>query len=161
MTVTGVHAAGTTRMYEPISFTLYPGVAPPDWVPPNDTTYYCPDLQGVTIQGTGTFALTAVESTNPDGSTHTELDSTVMGWATDSMGGTYRFTYHNHTAIDIAAGGYPVTRLVSDSFNLVGNGAANQLHTHFVLTVTFTAPGQPPQVNFINVHGAPGNCDPI
>jgi len=63
----------------------------------------------------------------------------INGTAEDSDGGTYVFNYH-------AAGNFnPATSelIFSDHFHLVGNGAANQIKTFFVVKVAFSESGDP------------------
>jgi hypothetical protein len=52
----------------------------------------------------------------------------------------YGFNYHNHASQQIPPGGFPFTAEVTDHFNLVGNGQANQFQVHFVARVTFLSP---------------------
>jgi hypothetical protein len=158
-----VWADGSTRTSATISFTQYSGGDPPGWdQAAHPTEWWCSDLQNVTIYGTGTKSTVTTEQTMPDGSTHREINTTVLGTATDNVGGTYRFDYHNHAAVDIPPGGSPVQVMMTDGYNLVGNGGANNLHTHF--QATFTAPSTDPETwtyTPIKVHGTPFNCDPI
>jgi hypothetical protein len=158
-----IAADGTHRVSEPISFTQYSGSDPPGWVQEDHPTeWWCVDLHNVTIYGTGTKTTVTSEQTMPDGSTHMEINTTVLGTAMDTVGGTYRFDYHNHASVDIPPGGPPVQVKLTDGYNLVGNSGANNLHTHF--QANFTAPSAEPEswsYTPDKVHGTPFNCDPI
>jgi hypothetical protein len=75
----------------------------------------------------------------------------------DSEGNTYAFNYTN--VLNVRDAGLPIYITVTDHFNLVGNGPANQLHTFFVLRLVITAEGEEEIV--FSAHGDPGSCDAI
>ena len=113
----------------------------------------CPQLPAGLV-----VTLTGVSRTNVDGrgGTHTIINGT----ATDNAGGSYRFNYHNNTR---ASGqSFPFDVQVSDHFNLVGNGGANHVHTHFVLRAHVTGPGPEDfEIFWGKFHGDPELCDPL
>jgi hypothetical protein len=53
-----------------------------------------------------------------------------------------------------------MTANLTDHFNLVGNGQANQMQAHVVARVTISSPTSF-AFDIINLHGDPGTCDPI
>jgi hypothetical protein len=113
-----------------------------------------------TVTGTGTADEVSHASVNGQGVVHIVINTTINGTATDTAGGSYRFNYHNSTKVDVAPTDFPTDEFITDHFNLVGNGSANQLHTHFVLRVHIASPTDM-TFEFVNVHGDPFNCDPI
>jgi hypothetical protein len=54
--------------------------------------------------------------------------------------------------------GFPIEITITDHFNLVGNGPANQLHTVVVLRLVISGEGEEEVV--FNAHGAP-ECDAL
>jgi hypothetical protein len=137
--------AGSTTVYqEPIDVTFPAGA--------------CPSLpDGLEIHLIGTVHGHIHVSTDANGIVHVNWPDTISGTATDSDGGTYRFNYHNVAAIRDA--GFPVEITITDHFNLVGNGGANQLHTGFVLKLLITEDGETEVV--FSEHGDPGQCDAL
>ena len=121
----------------------------------------CPDLPGLTINGSGEQFVVTNSRVGDDGITHVQATVLVTGTATDSSGANYRFNYHNHASQEIAPGGFPFSAQISDHFNLVGNGKADHLAVSFVARITFTSPTDPPQAEFVHLHGNPFLCDPI
>jgi hypothetical protein len=141
----GAGNAGSTTVYsEPIAFTLDAGV--------------CPALpEELSIDFTGTVHGHIHVSTDANGVVHVSWPDTITGTAVDSEGNTYRFNYTN--VLIVRDAGLPIEVTITDHFNLVGNGAANQLHTFFVLRLLITAEGEEEIV--FSTHGDPGPCDAI
>jgi hypothetical protein len=137
--------AGSTSVFtEPIAFTFPAGT--------------CPDLpEGLSIDFTGTVRGHFHLSTDGMGVLHVNGATTISGTATDSEGDTYRFNYHD--AFHAQDAGLPVEILITDHFNLVGSGAANQLHTFFALLLVITEGGE--EEIFLSVQGDPEHCDPL
>jgi len=115
---------------------------------------------GLIVYGSGESFLVVNSRVDRNGVTHIERNNLVTGTAVDSNGATYLFNYFDHASFQIPPGGFPFTADVTDHFNLVGNGQADQLQVHFVARVTAYSPTS---VTFqlINVHGSPMTCDPI
>jgi hypothetical protein len=150
--VTLPSSASSTHMTYSFPFTLIGGPLPD----------FCPMLPtGFEINGSidGTDIITT--SVNSAGVTHVEVNSLELGSATDTNGATYVVNYHNHTGYDIQPGGFPVTLLQNDHFNLVGAGVAGNLQVHFVITVTFLNSSDPGTVTVVNKHGNAFACDVI
>ena len=138
------NAGSTTVFTEPIAFTLDAGV--------------CPALpEELSINFTGTVRGHFHLSTDANGVLHVNGAATITGTAVDSEGDTYKFNYHD--AFHVQDAGFPIEIMITDHFNLVGNGAANQLHTFFVLRLLITAEGEEEIV--FSTHGDPGPCDAI
>jgi hypothetical protein len=137
--------AGSTTVYqEAIEFTLPAGT--------------CPSLpEDLEVHFTGTLHGHIHVSTDANGVVHINWPDTISGTASDSDGGTYRFNYHNEAVIRDA--GFPIDITITDHFNLVGNGAANHLHTFFVLRLVITEDGETEVV--FHEHGDPGQCDAL
>ena len=145
-------SASSTHITYSFPFTLVGGPLPD----------FCPMLPtGFEINGSidGTDIITT--SVNSAGVTHVNVNSLELGSATDSNGATYVVNYHNHTGEDIQPGGFPVTLLQNDHFNLVGAGVAGNLQVHFVITVTFLSSSDPGTVTVVNKHGNAFACDVI
>jgi hypothetical protein len=134
------------RQVVPYSFT---------WTPAN-----CP-LLAVPISGSGNYTNEVNTQTAADGSMHVIIDSLADGIATDTLGNTYRYNYHQHIGRDLPPGGYPREVLVNDHFNLQGSGPDGGLHAGFVYRVTFPAADQPPVIAVVNSRGGGDPCDPI
>ena len=137
--------AGSTTVYtEPVEFTLDAGV--------------CPSLpEELSIDFSGTVHGHIHVSTDANGVIHVNWPDTITGTAVDSEGNTYAFNYTN--VLNVRDAGLPIYITVTDHFNLVGNGPANQLHTFFVLRLVITAEGEEEIV--FSAHGDPGSCDAI
>jgi hypothetical protein len=136
--------AESTFVYsEPVEFTLEAGV--------------CPDLPAdLSVDFTGTVHGHLHLSTDAHGVVHLNWPDTITGTAIDSDGNTYTFNYHNVAVIRDA--GFPIELTITDHFNLVGHGPANQLHTFYVVRLLITEAGEVEVV--FNAHGAP-SCDAI
>ena len=123
--VTVAVAAPAEHLEWPVEFTLTGG-DPADAMPA-----VCNQLEDdLVVEGTGSAHLIL------HGNGFTLV---INGTAEDSDGGTYVFNYH-------AAGNFnPATSelIFSDHFHLVGNGAANQIKTFFVVKVAFSESGDP------------------
>jgi len=115
---------------------------------------------GLTVSGSGESFLVVNSRIDRDGTTYIENNNLVTGTATDSNGEVYGFNYHNHANQQIPPGGFPFTAEVTDHFNLVGNGQANQFQVHFVARITFLSPISF-TIQFFKAHGNPMSCDPI
>jgi hypothetical protein len=137
--------AGSTVVFtDEIDFTFPAGI--------------CPDLPAdLSIHFTGTVRGHAHVSVDGQGVVHVSENETITGTAVDSDGAVYRFNYHDTVHFQFA--GFPVVVTTNDHFNLVGNGAANQLHTFFTLKILVTETSQ--EILFGNVHGDPELCDPL
>jgi hypothetical protein len=136
--------AESTFVYsEPLEFTLAAGV--------------CPDLPAdLTVAFTGVVRGHVHVSVDAAGVIHVNWPDTIYGTAIDSDGNDYRFDYHNVAVIRDA--GFPIEITITDHFNLVGNGPANQLHTVVVLRLVISGEGEEEVV--FNAHGAP-ECDAL
>ena len=138
--------ADVSQIRQPISFTLRGCTALP---------------AGMTVQGSGeSFVVMNTRIDRHTGVTYVEQNSLVTGTATDSNGASYMFNYHQHLSTQIPPGGFPMTANLTDHFNLVGNGQANQMQVHVVARVTINSPTSF-DFAIINLHGDPGTCDPI
>lgn len=118
-------AAPAEHLYYPVVFTLTGG----DPVAPTGGVCYQLE-EGLTVWGEGSAHLIL----NRGGFGGALI---INGTAFDSERGTYVFNYH--AAFPVVKGGTEL--LLTDHFNLVGNGAANQVRTFFVARVTFSASG--------------------
>jgi hypothetical protein len=142
----GSGGAATDVISEPVSFALPAG--------------QCADLPaGVSVTGSGTAIVRAHSSVDAQGRSHEHFATTITGTATDNLGGTYRFNYHQSIRLSPAAD-FPFVFHITDHFNLVGNGAANEVHTFFNITVLVTGPDNE-EVLSAHVHGDPETCDPL
>lgn len=138
------NAESTIIFEEPIEFTLPAGV--------------CPDLPAdLAIEFTGTIRGHLHVSVDAAGVFHVNAPDSIVGTATDSAGETYRFNYHN--VLTAQDGGFPIVARITDHFNLVGNGAADQLHVGFTLRLIITEDGE--SVAFAVDRGDPALCDAI
>jgi hypothetical protein len=118
----------------------------------------CPDLPAdLSIHLTGTLTGHFHLSVDANGVVHVNAPDTIQGTAVDSDGGTYRFNYHN--VLTVTDAGFPILVTTTDHFNLVGNGAANQLHTSFVRKLLITEDSV--EVVFLNARGDPDHCDAL
>jgi hypothetical protein len=118
------------------------------------------------VTGTGVWREVTNTRTGKDGQTYVVYNATATGTAIDEQGTTYRFNYHNHRNFAIPADGSPFQVRMSDHFNLVGAGGANQIHVGFVAVITFSPEGVPLSFDlFINQRGYGEQsfppCDPI
>jgi hypothetical protein len=144
-----VAADSTTNLHRVVPFTFT--MTPAD----------CP-LIPVTVSGSGNYDIVTNEQTAADGTTRLVINSLAKGTAIDVLGNTYHFNYHQHANRTIPPSGYPRQEFTNDHFNLLGSGPDGGLHAGFVVYLTFTAPGQPPIVDFtVNSRGGGNPCDPI
>jgi hypothetical protein len=142
----GAAAAGTDVSSGPVSFTLPAG--------------QCADLPaGVSVSGTGTEIVRAHSSVDAHGNFHQQFGTTITGTAADSLGGTYRFDYHNVQTFS-TSGDFPFVLHITDHFNLVGNGPASQIHTFFNLTLLVTGVDSFELLS-AHFHGDSETCDPL
>lgn len=126
------------------------------------TPEQCPDLTlAITLSGEITGVGNIVNKA--DGGTQVRENTHAMGTATDSAGGTYRFTYANGATYSFPPGGTPIEVKMQDMFNLVGNGAFNKVHAGFSYRWKTDGELWPPQydLQIINIRGAGVACDPI
>jgi hypothetical protein len=127
----------------------------------------CPQLfPTLSVEGEGIARLRGHVRQDASGLYHLQTGATITGRAEDSEGGSYRFNYHNtfnFTSLDLVA---PIELHVTDHFNLVGNGAANQIQAFFAFSVRLNPDGT---VSVrLNEHGDPLDfstftpiCDPL
>jgi hypothetical protein len=142
----GAATAGTDVSSGPVSFTIPAG--------------QCADLPaGVSVSGTGTEIVRAHSSVDANGNFHQQFGTTITGTATDSLGGAYRFNYHNVQTFS-TSGDFPFVLHITDHFNLVGNGPASQIHTFFNLTILVTGVNSF-EVLSAHFHGDSETCDPL
>jgi hypothetical protein len=142
----GAASAVTDVTVEPVSFTIPAG--------------QCADLPPtLSVSGTGTARIRAHSSLDAQGRVHETLGTVITGTATDSLGGTYRFNYHNSLSLSAAAD-FPFVAHITDHFNLVGSGGASQIHTFFNIEVLITGPDSSEVLSF-HSHGDPETCDPL
>ena len=126
----------------------------------------CSDIES-TVTGTGTWREVTNTRVGKDGLTYVVYTATAQGTAVDEEGTTYRFTYANHQMYAVPEDGSPFEVRMTDQFNLVAAGGANQIHVGFVAILTVTAPGDfgSASFEFINQRGYEGPgfppCDPI
>lgn len=142
----GSATAGTDVSSGPVNFTIPAG--------------QCADLPaGVSVSGTGTEIVRAHSSVDANGNFHQQFGTTITGTATDSLGGTYRFNYHNEQTFS-PSGDFPFVLHITDHFNLVGNGPASQIHTFFNLTFLVTGVDSFELLS-AHFHGDSETCDPL
>ena len=134
------------------------------WTIPADQ---CPSLPaGLSVSGTGDRRTMINTKTNKDGSTQVVTNDVVQGDAVDSEGGTYHFTYTNHSIVVIPAeSGLPIQVNMSDNFVLNGQGSAGHMTVGFEWRWTYTPPAEiwPPVDNWqqVSTRGEPLLCDPL
>jgi hypothetical protein len=123
----------------------------------------CPSLQ-VDVSGVGERHEEINTIVNADGSYKVIINDLVTGTASDSTG-TYKFVYQNHSVEIAPAGGGAHQVSMEDSFEMHGNGSADNIHVGFNLRWTYTPPEPlwPPvhDVQQVSMHGNPLQCDPI
>ena len=119
----------------------------------------CPVLpEGLTIHFVGTLRGHFHLSTDGNGVVHLNWGpDSVQGTATDSLGGSYRFNYHN--MLVERESDVQVDILVTDHFNLVGRGVAHGLRVVFILKAQIVD-GEFNEV-FFKIQGDPLECDAI
>ena len=125
----------------------------------------CSDISS-DVTGTGVWREVTNTRVGKDGLTVVVYNATATGTAVDEEGTIYRFNYHNHQEFVLPDDDSPHQIRMSDHFNLVGAGGANQIHAGFVGFITFSAAGVPLSFDlFINQRGYDGPgfppCDPI
>ena len=139
------NAESTTVSTEPVEWALPAGL--------------CPDLPpDLSVMGEGTARVVARASVDPQGVLHVKLITAMTGTATDSAGAGYQWNYHNVQSAQITE--FPFVVTLTDHFNLVGAGAANEIHTSFTIRVLVEGPGAETRLLF-RVNGFPGRCDPL
>jgi hypothetical protein len=115
----------------------------------------CPALpDDLSIQFAGTVRGHLHVSVDASGAVHVNWPDSIFGTAVDSDGATYQFHYHNVAIWTEDEIPFEVT--VTDHFSLVGNGAANQLHSFYVQRLLVTEDAV--EVLFESAHG---ECDPL
>ena len=136
----------------PVSFTIDPA--------------NCSDIES-TVTGTGIWREVTNTRVGKDGLTYVVYTATAKGTAVDEAGTMYRFTYANHQMYAMPADGSPFEVRMTDQFNLVAAGGANQIHVGFVTIITTTSPTDfsSATFDFIDQRGYTGSgfppCDPI
>jgi hypothetical protein len=127
----------------------------------------CSDITS-DVTGSGVWREVTNTRVGKDGLTYVTYNSTATGTAVDEQGTTYRFNYSNQQTYALPADGSPFQIRMSDQFNLVGAGGANQIHVGFMALITVTTPGDFSTASFdlfINQRGYSGAgfppCDPI
>jgi hypothetical protein len=151
VTLTAVGGASAGRATSvPISWAMTaPGVtAPPaDIVLPN-----CGGVPaGMWVSGTGTW--TFFDATGSAGN----IQSMANGAATDNLGNTYRWNYHQSVQ-PIGSSGFSK---VVDFFVLSGSGPAAGIHSHFIAVINGTSVDQATTFDVRHLLGDPLDCDPI
>jgi hypothetical protein len=142
----GSAAAATSVTTEPVAFTIPAG--------------QCSQLPAtLSVSGSGTAIIREHSSVDAAGRVHFHLGVTIVGTATDSAGGTYRFNYHQAQSVE-ATTDFPFVVHITDHFNLVGDGAANGIHTFFNIAVLVTSPTESEVIAGI-FRGDPELCDPL
>jgi hypothetical protein len=136
--------AEATQIRTPVSFIMTPA--------------RCPDLQ-LTVEGSGESFVVINSRVDNDGVNHIQRNDLITGTASDSEGAIYVFNYHNHSTMEVPAGGFPFQITTTDHFVLNGRGKANQLQVGFVAHLTFTGPSDPPIIEVVNLRGNPMACD--
>jgi hypothetical protein len=139
-------SAVTDVIREPASFTLPAG--------------QCSDLPAtLSVSGEGTAIISVHSTIDGQGRFHDHATTTITGTATDSLGGTYRFNYHDSTTFSPSSD-FPFVIHITDHFNLVGNGGANNVSTFFNIALLITGPASEELLS-IHFHGDPETCDPL
>jgi hypothetical protein len=145
----GAVAAGnedsTTVFTEPVEWVLPAGLCPV--LPPE-----------LAVTGEGTARAIVHTSVDAQGVLHVALVDTINGTATDNAGDSYQWNYHNAQTVQVTE--FPFVITVTDHFNLVGAGAANQIHTSFTLRLLVDESGTVTRL-VSRLHGFPGRCDPL
>jgi hypothetical protein len=128
----------------------------------------CPQLPAnVSVQGLGLERTTTTIDGGGDkgedrGSVglRGNLLTRISGTATDSLGGTYTFSYQLSFKRPISI---PGTATVIDTFKLTGNGVANGMSTFFRATVNLDSGFNPifATLRILEQSGDPFVCDPL
>jgi len=140
-------SAQATQIRTPVSFTLSSCTGLP---------------AGVTVSGSGESFVVLTTRLDQNGNSVIERNDLVTGIAVDSNGASYSFNYHNHSTMTVPPAGFPFSVSITDHFNLVGNGKADQLQVHFVANLTvYSLSPFVVTADFKNIHGNPFTCDPI
>jgi hypothetical protein len=126
------------------------------------TPEQCPDID-TTISGSGAYHTWISEIPLTNGGTGLRVSSTANGYATDSEGNVYTYSYGNYVRGTIPPAG-PAVFAQFDFFNLSGEGSAGGLAVAWtaILYFTETLPGEgpPDDMQLFPIRGNP-NCDPI
>jgi hypothetical protein len=122
----------------------------------------CPSLPaGLAIQGQGTERTTIAigGDADDDGDAAVfRLNTRIVGTASDSAGGEYRFDYRLRVR---SLEDDPAHGVAVDTFRLRGRGAADGLATLIRLNVTFDASFNPIAFDIVETAGNPFLCDPL
>jgi hypothetical protein len=143
-TFAGGNAGSTTVYSESFQFTMPAGQCPS--LPPDLSVTFSATVHGHVHA-----------SVDAQGRLHINWPDTISGTAVDSDGNTYRFNYHNVSSW--TEGELPIEIRISDHFNLVGFGPANNLHTFFVARLLITEEGD--EFVIVAEHGDPPSCDAL
>jgi hypothetical protein len=120
--------------------------------PASDVVLACPDVpDGMWVRGTGTWTLF------DDAGVKGVIQSMAHGTATDNLGGSYQWNYHQ--SIQPLADG--VHSRVVDQFGLSGSGAAGDIHSHFIAVIEGTDLEETTSFELLFLRGDPFDCDPI
>lgn len=150
VSVTVPASASSAHFNGTFTFTITGGPSP-----------LCPLLPtGFVINGSGDETVIVNTSVNSAGVMHVEVHDLDLGTATDSNGATYVVNHHFDQTEAIQPGGFPMTFLFPDHFNLVGNGLATQLQIHSVIRLTILNSSDPGTIQIVNAHGDPFDCEP-
>jgi len=123
------------------------GAPPADVVLPN-----CGGVPaGMWVRGAGTWTL--FDATGAAGN----IQSMAKGTATDNLGNTYRWNYHQSVQ-PIGDGAF--SRVVDD-FLLSGSGPAAGIHSHFIAIIDGTSIEDATSFELLHLLGDPFDCDPI
>jgi hypothetical protein len=106
---------------------------------------------GMWVKGTGTW--TFFDATGSAGN----IQSMAHGPATDNLGNTYRWNYHQSVQ-PIGQSGF--SRVV-DFFELAGSGPAAGIHSHFIAVINGTDIEDATSFELLHLLGDPFDCDPI
>ena len=122
-------------------------------VPPaSDVVLPCSNTPaGIWVRGTGTW--TFFEEAGAKG----VLQSMAHGTATDNLGGSYQWNYHQ----SIQPLGDGIHSRVVDEFELSGSGAAGGINSHFIAIIEGTDLEQTPTFELLLLKGDPFTCDPL
>lgn len=150
VSITAPASASSAHFHSTFTFTITGGPSP-----------LCPLLPtGFVINGSGDETVIVNTSVDKAGAMRVEVHDVDLGTATDSNGANYVVNHHFDQTEAIQSGGFPITLLFPDHFNLVGNGLATQLQMHSVIRLTFLSSSDPGTVQIVNAHGDPFDCEP-
>jgi hypothetical protein len=106
---------------------------------------------GMWVKGTGTWTFFA-----PTGAAG-NIQSMAGGTATDNLGNTYQWNYHQ----SVQPIGNTGNSKVVDFFKLSGSGPAAGVHSHFIAIIDGTSVDEATSFELLHLLGDPFDCDPI